>query len=472
MKRLMSLLIFLLIPATCSAGTIYLDIAATGCTGGGIANSNYDPATRSCGSGSEKVYAGNYPYEAGQSLSNRDALYIRGGTYYEDVTGKSGYNWSWGSLMITASNVTVKNYDRETVWISGGPSLTSVVNHPNNAMNISSGSNSHFSGLHIYGCVMYGGTDNTIENFDLSGGWDHQSPIGSDAWYDVIRWFGTRDTLRNSSLHDNYNHGTGMGGSENKAISMHINDQGSIIENCRFYNPVAGYSQSKYQPDNPTESFQYIYRYNVFEPAPFYINCNADSNGGKQIDDIFYQNIFLGSPGGFRGYGQPTTTPHKILIYNNVFYNAPQALFDWGTVDNWDFFNNIIYTDSASTYPIKLDDGKSIPSSIIDYNTYYKTGSGQLTFYWNYAIRGNTLGEWQSFTSSQGWPKDVHSSSANPGFLNASGTFSNPSDFKRASYPQNGRGGLWPSVMGAYISGSEIIGPPTGKRPSPPRNLR
>jgi hypothetical protein len=470
MKRLMSLLIFLLIPAICSATTVYLDIAATGCTGGGHVNTNYNPATRSCSGGTDRVYAGNYPYEASTSLSNGDILYIRSGTYYEDLTGRPGYEWYWGALSINASNLAIKNYNGETVWISGGPSLTSVVNHPNNPIEVG-GSNNTIDGIHFYGCVIFGGTDNIVQNSDLSGGWDHQSPIGADAWYDVVRWGGTRCKLINSTLHDNYDHGTSST-SENKVMSMHINDQGSIIENCRFYNPVAGYSLSKYQPDNPTESFQYIYRYNVFEAAPYPISCNVDSNNGHQIADIFYQNIFLGSPGGFRGYGQPTTTPHKILIYNNVFYNSPQALYDWSTMDNWDFFNNIIYTDAVNSYAIRLDAGNPIPSSIIDYNTYYKTGSGQLTFYWNYGSRGNTLGEWQSFTSSQGWPKDVHSSSANPGFLNASGTFSNPSDFKRASYPQNGRGGLWPSVMGAYISGSEIIGPPTGKRPSPPRNLR
>ena len=60
---------------------------------------------------------------------------------------------------------------------------------------------------------------------------------------------------------------------------------------------------------------------------------------------------------------------------------------------------------------------------------------------------------------SLGEPKDTHSVDTNPNLVNTSGTFSQPDDFKRTIYLVNGRGGVWPSVMGAYITGNEIIGP-------------
>jgi hypothetical protein len=46
----------------------------------------------------------------------------------------------------------------------------------------------------------------------------------------------------------------------------------------------------------------------------------------------------------------------------------------------------------------------------------------------------------------------------NPGFLNTSGLWNTPSDWKRTSYIANGRGGAYASVMGAYIIGTETIG--------------
>ncbi len=50
-------------------------------------------------------------------------------------------------------------------------------------------------------------------------------------------------------------------------------------------------------------------------------------------------------------------------------------------------------------------------------------------------------------------------------------------DFKRTSYPQDGRGGLFPNVMGAYVTGSETVGPTSegsSTQPPPPQvpNLR
>ena len=63
---------------------------------------------------------------------------------------------------------------------------------------------------------------------------------------------------------------------------------------------------------------------------------------------------------------------------------------------------------------------------------------------------------------------DSHSVNSDPGFLNASGNWNLPSDFKRSSYTANGRGGSYSSVMGAYITGTETIGYSSGDDTTPP----
>ena len=63
--------------------------------------------------------------------------------------------------------------------------------------------------------------------------------------------------------------------------------------------------------------------------------------------------------------------------------------------------------------------------------------------------------------------RDEHSATGDPGFLNQSGAAKRQEDFKRKSYPKDGRpsasaieaGAKWPEVMGAYVAGDEVIGP-------------
>lgn len=464
MKKLISLLLFLLIPGICNAATVYLDIAATGCTGGGQANTNYYPATRSCGSGSAKVYAGNYPYEAGKALSDGDTLYIRTGEYYENVTGKAGYNWFWGSMYISASNVTIKPYNNEIVWIKGGVSRTSVAAHPNNALAFY-GSNIVIDDLYVYGGIIFMGTNNIMQNCDLSGGWDHQSGIGSDAWYDIIRFYGSTNAIvRNCAIHDNNNHGTATA-NENKACIMHDQDQNTIVENCNFYNPVAGWIYAKYQSTLGT--IHATYRYNWFgvsNSAPF---TGGSAYHGKQL--IVYQNVFIENSSNpyFYRWGMDN---QNFIIYNNTFYNVGASAYSWNGVSGaYNFFNNIIYANSGTKYALDFNECTDTLAGIYsDYNDIYATGSASIQWRFNYQ-NWQSLSAWQS---GNGYNYDSHSVSSNPNFLNASGSFSQPSDFKRTSYPQGGRGGSWPSVMGAYITGNEIIGSLTGKRPSPPPNLQ
>jgi hypothetical protein len=457
---------FFLIPGICTAATVYLDNGTTGCSF--FPNNAYNPATRSCGNGSDRVYSD--AYDASRGLSSGDTLYIRAGEYYTNVTGKSGYQCYWGSMYIDQSNLTIQNYNNEVVWVKGGASRTSVVNHTNNAIYLGGDSNV-VNGIYVYGCIILAGTNNTVQNCDLSGGWDHQSPIGSDAWYDVIRmWDGVNSLVRNCVIHDNYDHGTNTD-SANKSLIMHENDVNTIVEHCHFYNPVAGFAMTKYQPYSGT--IQATYRYNWFGASNVGGIIGSAITRGTEKQVLVYQNVFIG---GDADYFNPfSLNSHNFKIYNNTFYNVGSALYSWfnPAPDSWDFFNNIIYVNVSGKYYTRTD-GAGF-SWYQDYNNYYSSG---VTTYWysNYANRGPSLSAWLSYNGNT---LDVHSVQADPDFINGSGTFSQPSDFKRSSYPQNGRGGVWPAIMGAYITGSETIGvitgalppPPLSKQPNPPTNL-
>ena len=88
--------------------------------------------------------------------------------------------------------------------------------------------------------------------------------------------------------------------------------------------------------------------------------------------------------------------------------------------------------------------------TISDYNDFYRT-SGSLAWNLNYATNYSSIATWRAVTGF-----DTNSIAANPLFVNAGG--STAADYKRTSYPANGRGGAYSNVMGAYITGNEVIG--------------
>ena len=144
-----------------------------------------------------------------------------------------------------------------------------------------------------------------------------------------------------------------------------------------------------------------------------------------------------------------------MQIYNNTFYGASNAAIFYGGGDGsgWSAYNNIIVAPGTNYVYWEYSNG--IPTSL-DYNDYFAS-SGTPKWQWNVyqtPQSASTLSAWQS-----GSGRDAHSVSTNPNFINGSGSYSVPTDFQRSSYPANGSGG---TVMGAYQTGSEIIGYTTG----------
>ncbi|MEK9154448.1 MAG: fibronectin type III domain-containing protein, partial [Patescibacteria group bacterium] len=460
--------IFVISSDIAKAATIFLDNAAT-------VTSNcatYDPAARSCGSGTSRVYTD--VYAASQALANGDTLYIRAGEYWSDVTpygGGTGASWWMGSLNIdNSSNILIKNYNNEYVLIKGGSSKTIPQYHPNNAIFLA-GTNNTIDGISTFGGFVFGGSDNTLKNCDLSGGWDHQGPWGTTdaAWPNVIRLINSRNALiQNCKLHDNAQSAGGSFG--NLALVMHEKDENTIFENNKFYNPIRGWVHPKYQSQNGT--IQATYRYNEFVASASGGFEGAALNYGKIIK--IYQNVFRGASAD-RYFFYQNMDPLTFQIYNNVFFNVGRPLYSWSTAALYahNFFNNIIYNNVNGNYNISFDGSSFVHYS--DYNNFY-TPSGITASWWhNYGTRATTLSGWQSYSGL-----DLNSVNTNPNFINSSGSFSSSADFKRSSYSSNGRGGSWPSVMGAYITGNECIGllstcsgiPPPPPPPPPPADTQ
>lgn len=99
--------------------------------------------------------------------------------------------------------------------------------------------------------------------------------------------------------------------------------------------------------------------------------------------------------------------------------------------------------------------GAGIPE-YLNYNDYYTTGTANWRFN---ADIFTTFGSWKTTLF------DANSMTSDPQFINPGGTHA--ADYKRASYPANGRGGAYAPVMGAYMNGDKRIG-----HLPPPTNLR
>ncbi len=109
MKKLFLILtIALFVASEAWAATLYVDNNTVSCTT--PSDSDYDPATRSCGSGSYAVY--DSIQGAADNTSAGDTVLIREGTYKEKVSPpQSGTSGNW---------ITYEAYDDENVMIKSG----------------------------------------------------------------------------------------------------------------------------------------------------------------------------------------------------------------------------------------------------------------------------------------------------------------------------------------------------------------
>jgi hypothetical protein len=115
------------------------------------------------------------------------------------------------------------------------------------------------------------------------------------------------------------------------------------------------------------------------------------------------------------------TPSNPSEVFNNVVVNADANYFLNATSNNYILRNNISLNPRSNQH-IRAPD---LQNSKIDYNLYF----GGNPDYFNRAYSQNRiLEEWRNYTG-----QDMHSFIADPKFVNASGNFSQPTDFKLAA---------------------------------------
>lgn len=258
------------------------------------------------------------------------------------------------------------------------------------------------------------------------------------------------------------------------AIYFHMHTNLSIVRNNTILNSEGGV-YGKGNSANVTIYNNFIY--NNSGTCDRGIWYTRSSTGGETATTrIVYQNIIVGcNLGIWYEWNSNLTEVIGSLIYNNTIYSASgsdDGIYIDHTFTDTKVFNNLIV--GRNPY-LRYDDNAVIswPNKAVsysDYNLFYNSlTNGFNCNYGHGGILYSSIANWiDSGTSCRPVDYDDNSLTSNPNFINPGG--SAPADYKRTSYPMDGRGGSHASVIGAYITGDEIIGyvAPTAPDTTPP----
>jgi len=408
------------------------------------------------GTGSESAPWRTPEYGAKQLTSAGDTLIIHAGTYTLNRGNlPSGHDSMerYRALVSPPVNVsgtsgnpiTIKAYPGDAVLLDAGSSP----DWP--AVGTNSGDYLVVDGLSVRGAViLWGTTGSVIKNSNLYGGIDTPQSNGGDNFGAVLRLEYCSDCIvQYNLLHDNQ-----VGITQaNSPLIIEYDSTNLIIENNDIFNSVGIGIRLKDNPESVTIRFNHIYD-NTLSGIQ---GANQDQGNNVYIHHNIIRNNNTSNSaedGGIKGL----VLLHSWEIYNNTFYENHVAdirvLYD--SANDMKFWNNIHY-QSSSYYRAGFSSTGASFSDVIaysDFNNFYNSG--------NWKNLNTTFNSLNDLKSNTGY--DVNSVVSNPGFILAGGK--NAVDYKRASYPLNGRGGVYDSVMGAYVTGFELIG--SGLQPKPP----
>lgn len=449
-----------------TSGTVTVRASASGLTAdascavtvsGGVVGDAYYVATTgndTTGDGSASNPWRTPAYGASRLTTDGKTLYLRAGTYDVDTS----IDYLTCAISPRANNCTISAYPGESVTLRGGRSGVYGAFPAGGVI----GSMSNTSGTLIYGLGIQGmavfagcvaGTRaNRIERCTIT--------VGGDGWTTNVNQGGVVFIDNAASVEIVNCKLTGNSQSPsptpaNNGLVMCYDCNGLLIENCNVYGSVGTGITMKDDVQNVVIRYNWIRDNNA---SGIWTGNNPVYVSHAKSGEI-YQNIIANN-----NASNPESDEHggiclnvyesRFDIYNNTFHRNYNAEFvDRISQVPWTFFNNLCYASRLHflSHPYSSD---PLPTQYLDFNGYY----GSANWYYNRAAY-SSLSAWRALIEPiLGITVDGNSVLTDPGFLNASSSWSLPTDYRRASYAANGRGGSYASVMGAYVTGTEIIG--------------
>lgn len=272
--------------------------------------------------------------------------------------------------------------------------------------------------------------------------------------------------IQNNYVHDMDNSGNHL---HNSGCIMLFGGS-SCSNNVIEYNTVDGGSTNIYSAFG-TKGGNYannVWRYNFGRNCygAGFLLIMATQGSSNVINNSFHHNVIVNTPVMFEADsgGGPN------YVYNNTFYCGAKTV-QGKTVkfmgDYWEngkltgqpyairdleIYNNLAFNGTMGYNRSTAPTGWiSEWFNYCDYNQFYN-----YTYWAKGSTTTYTLATWRTASTADGIPCDTHSTTNTAGFVNAGGTTAE--DYKRTSYITSGRGGSYPAVVGAYVSGNETIG--------------
>lgn len=456
---------------------IYLEntIGCPTCTDG---NTTYNPATRSCGSGSETVYTSLASFN--NNIQSGRNNYIRSGTYtrttpntFEGALFINGQNGTAGAYTVVSAypgeeRQVVIGTDPNKLRYNPNPGDTGFTNssryYPNPAITVAHTSYVRVSGFKTYGQVFINAYNSTVmdthdvilEGCDIGGGGPNENQgqvVKLHTVYDV--------TVINNKIHH-----SAWGESDINGSALMGYNFSATIENNEFYDNWASDIRLKDTGYNQGRTIEI--KNNFFRPSTIYKSNGTGVQGIAQDVGVDYvmihNNIFYKKNIAIMWDGTATIAS---IAYNNTFVDCDYDINTWWSGTKVQSYNNLHYHPNTGDvfYDVQASPMSEIQSN---YNLFYSVPR-DTKFRNLYSTVGSQLSAWVSYSG-----RDVSSMEANPSFVNSQG--SQPESFKRSNYPENFQGSSYGNRAGAYENGSEVIGTDwTGSfipSPASPKNLR
>ncbi|MCI0518352.1 MAG: right-handed parallel beta-helix repeat-containing protein [Woeseiaceae bacterium] len=240
-----------------------------------------------------------------------------------------------------------------------------------------------------------------------------------------IRVDGSRNFLISSCEISGFRSTQTLNNLQNEAGIMLYGDHDGVIENNLIYNINSGiFPKGNYGTN-------LLIRQNIVHDARQSFRVSYHSN----VD--IHQNIVYDSALSIRG----AEGNSGVRFYNNVGFRNTSGPNNWFGTDGIEFFNNV-YLDV--TYPYDYEG--ALGNFTSNHNHFYN--------YTGFRVVNSNIGRLDAW---QALGYDLQATESDPLFVDPGSL-----DFRLqdgSPLAIGGRGGTWPSVRGAYVTGSETIGP-------------